>query len=369
MKKTALVFGGTGPTGPYIVDGLLERGYKVTILHRGTHEIDETPAEVEHLHTDPYDKGCVEKILVDRRFDLCIASYGRLRAIAQVMASKCDRFLSVGGAPAYKGYHNPELCGLSGMDVPILESQELVSKPEQDEKGWRVARTEESVFELIPNATHFRYPYIYGRYQLVPREWLFVRRFMEGRTRIILPDGGLTLHSYGYAENVAHALLLAVDKPEKSIGKIYNVTDLKVLTLKQVCETIAEYMNVNLEIINMPWELAVPSRPMIQQNLTSHRIQDVSALRYDLGYEDKIDPRQALRNTVDWLLAHPPEDGGTEDMVLEDHFDYEAEDRLIDAWQHLLAQMPDYDGVKEPGLGMAYSGPGCRPRSQKTFAQ
>ena len=36
----ALVIGGTGPSGPYIVNGLLERGYDVTILHGGQHEVE-----------------------------------------------------------------------------------------------------------------------------------------------------------------------------------------------------------------------------------------------------------------------------------------------------------------------------------------
>ncbi|MFH1486398.1 MAG: NAD-dependent epimerase/dehydratase family protein, partial [Chloroflexota bacterium] len=49
----ALVIGGTGPTGPYIVEGLLKRGYDVAILHRGTHEIP-LPTEVEHIHNDPH---------------------------------------------------------------------------------------------------------------------------------------------------------------------------------------------------------------------------------------------------------------------------------------------------------------------------
>lgn len=31
----ALVVGGTGPTGPFLVQGLLARGFGVTILHRG----------------------------------------------------------------------------------------------------------------------------------------------------------------------------------------------------------------------------------------------------------------------------------------------------------------------------------------------
>ncbi|MFT5444104.1 MAG: nucleoside-diphosphate-sugar epimerase, partial [Myxococcota bacterium] len=34
----ALVIGGTGPTGHFIVNGLLDRGYHVAMLHRGEHE-------------------------------------------------------------------------------------------------------------------------------------------------------------------------------------------------------------------------------------------------------------------------------------------------------------------------------------------
>ncbi|NND69837.1 MAG: NAD-dependent epimerase/dehydratase family protein, partial [Halioglobus sp.] len=209
MSRTALVVGGTGPTGPYIVNGLLDRGYEVAILHRGTHEVDEIPPEVEHIHTDPYDLDCLETALQERQFDVCLATYGRLRAVAKVLAGRCERFISAGGVPAYRGYMNPDLAGPAGMDVPIREDAPLVEQESEDEKGWRIVRTERALFELISGATHFRYPFVYGRYQLVPREWLIVRRFMEGRRRIILPDGGLTLCSFGGAPNVAHALLLA----------------------------------------------------------------------------------------------------------------------------------------------------------------
>ena len=50
---TALVIGGTGPTGHFIVNGLLTRGYRVAILHTGNHEVAEIPPSVEHIHTDP----------------------------------------------------------------------------------------------------------------------------------------------------------------------------------------------------------------------------------------------------------------------------------------------------------------------------
>lgn len=367
MPQTALVVGGTGPTGPYIVNGLLQRGFKVAILHRGTHEVDEIPPEVEHIHTDPYDQACLLEALSYRRFDVCIATYGRLRAIANVMAERCEYFLSAGGGPAYRGYMNPALYGPGGMPVPLREDHTLVEDEVEDSKGWRIVRTERAVFADIPHATHFRYPYVYGRYQLVPREWLLVRRFRDGRSRIILPDGGLTLHSFGYAENIAHAILLAVDQPKACRGKIYNAADATVLSLRQVTEIIAAHMGVDLEVINMPWELATPARPLVMQPQTSHRVQDTSALAFDLGYTDKVAPEQALCATVDWLLANPPQPGGMEEMVLEDPFDYAAEDRMIDAWLAARQSLPLWDGEIEPGLGMAYSGPGGRARSQAQF--
>ena len=54
MTVRTLVVGGTGPTGPFIVEGLRQRGHQVTIFHRGTHEIPEIPPEVEHIHGDPH---------------------------------------------------------------------------------------------------------------------------------------------------------------------------------------------------------------------------------------------------------------------------------------------------------------------------
>ena len=38
-------------------------------------------------------------------------------------------------------------------------------------------------------AAHFRYPYVYGPHQVVPREWSIVRRVLDGRRRIVLADG------------------------------------------------------------------------------------------------------------------------------------------------------------------------------------
>jgi uncharacterized protein YbjT (DUF2867 family) len=73
----ALIVGGTGPSGPFLANGLIERGYKVTIFHRGTHEIPEIVPEVAHIHGDPHFRETIEAALGDRTFDVVIATYGR----------------------------------------------------------------------------------------------------------------------------------------------------------------------------------------------------------------------------------------------------------------------------------------------------
>src|SRR5439155_969280 len=117
VGERALVIGGTGPTGLPLVRGRVDRGYDVTILHRGTHERDETPAAVEHLHQDPYEG----LDLGGRTYDVVVVMYGRLRRIADLTRGIAGRFVSVGGVPAYRGWMNPWLPDPHGLPVPVAE--------------------------------------------------------------------------------------------------------------------------------------------------------------------------------------------------------------------------------------------------------
>jgi nucleoside-diphosphate-sugar epimerase len=366
-RPTALVVGGTGPTGIWIVHGLVGRGYDVTILHRGQHERAETPAAVEHLHADPYDAQATTDALDGRTFDVTVAMYGRLRRLAEIMKGRTGQFVSVGGVPALRGWMNAWLFDPPGLPVPAGEDAETVREPAEDEKGFRVARTEEVVFEHHPDAAHFRYPYAYGPYQLVPREWSIVKRVLDGRRRIVVADDGLTLHHHGYTVNLAHAVLLGVDRPEAAAGKLFNAADEEVLSVRQVVELAAAALDHTFEIVSMPYEVAVPARPLLTQPLPTHRVLDLARLKSDLGYHDVVPARQAVADTARWLAANPIAPGAQEETVLTDPFDYPAEDRLIDAWQAALAALPDVEFTDAPRYGMAYSGPGGRPRTRKEF--
>jgi hypothetical protein len=175
------------------------------------------------------------------------------------------------------------------------------------------------------------------------------------------------LHHHGYTENLAHAVLLGIEQPDAAAGKVFNAADEEVLSVRQVVELCASALDHELEIVSMPWDLATPARPLLAQPLPTHRVLDLTRLKTDLGYRDVVPAREAVGRTARWLAAHPIAPGATEEVVLTDPFDYPAEDQLIDAWHALRAAMPAVHFATEPGIGLAYSGPGGRPRTRATF--
>jgi nucleoside-diphosphate-sugar epimerase len=358
MTTRALLIGGTGPTGPPIARGLAARGYEVTILHSGNHEVPEVAA-YRHLHGDVFSDDGLRAALGDETFDLAIASYGRLRSIADVLTGRIGRLLSIGGVPVYRGFFEPAAHVPPGLPVPTREDAPLATE-DSDGKSYRIGRTEQLLFDAHPTATHFRYPYVYGPRQLAPREWCVTRRILDGRPFLILPDDGLSLITFGYIENLAHALLLAVDQPEASMGEIFNCSDDERLTIRQVAEIITDELHHDWELVSMPASLALPARPLMMGYRTTHRVMDTAKLRDRLGYRDVVPAREAVRIATRWLVENPPARGGYEETALQDPFDYAAEDRLVAWWRAAIADPPELGYAEVPGYGKSYAGPGTR---------
>jgi len=341
----ALVIGGTGPTGPFIVEGLLHRNYEVTIFHRGTHEV-ELPEAVEHIHGDPHFIETLEKGLGQRTFDLVIGMYGRLRHVAQVMKGRASRFIAVGGLPyeiLVTGNQSPE-----GIPISIPETSPLFTNGEQNRFMYLMALSEQTVMEAHQQghykATMLRYPaQIYGPRQLGPREWSIIRRILDGRRQIIVPDGGLKLERRAYAENAAHTVLLAVDKPEVAAGQIYNVGDEKVLSLREWIQIIARTLNYELELVSMPFTLARPSRPYA--GVSHHMVMDISKIKAELGYRDVVPAEEAIQRTANWYVDNPLERGGEMEQRLGDPFDYTVEEQVITEYKNTISRLRELASV------------------------
>lgn len=326
----ALVIGGTGPTGPVIVTGLQERGYGVTILHRGTHEVPQT-GDVEHIHVDPHFLEELAPALAARRYDLVIATYGRLRLLVDIVAEVTDRLITVGGT-VYTFRHSVWTTeeGARRVENPLAQ---------------KIVQTEEALLDAhqrgLFSLTHFRYPGLYGPRQIAPREWSVIRRILDGYRHIPVADGGLTLQSRSYVENAAHTTLLAVDHPEVSAGQMYNVADEYTPSDADRAYAIAAAMGADIELVNFPLEASRPAYYWgVSRDLdfhrtgdppaTTHQLLDITKIREHLGYRDAVAFPEAIQRTVDFYVAHPLERGGAEEERIGDPFDYVAEAKYRD---------------------------------------
>lgn len=342
---TALVVGGTGPTGPMVVEGLAERGYDVTILHAGQHEIEFAVPGIRHIHADPHFAETLQAGLGDATYDLVVAQYGRLRVIADVFAGRTARLIGIGAAAAmYAGDHDPRWGGFGRPAIPPDTSTVFVRDEADGKLQLRMAQAVEALFEHHAkgsySATYLGYPNAYGPRQLAPLEWCIIRRILDGRRRFVLPDGGIRLDSRIYTGNAAHAVLLVVDNPELSAGKRYTAGDRSVFSVRRRVEFIAAYLGHEFEYVDMPWDLAWPAHPLCR-TLRDHVLSENNLLRTELGYQDPYSPDEAMRHTVDWLLANQPERGGDTERRIGDPFDYPAEDTLIDRWTQVRASLAE----------------------------
>lgn len=348
----ALVIGGTGPTGPGVVRGLLDMGYEVTIYHRGYHETDQVPTDHIHLHGDPDNSEELTKDLTGTYWDVVCAMYGRHGGSQNVFAGRCDRFIYIGGQG---GRVRPNLLPFpQGRAQPIREDFPGYKgePPAGSEYSYLVARSEREVIEHSARGdyagTVFRYAILYG--PRAPRHtfWTIVRRILDGRRQLIVPGDGSQLRPYCYSDNAVRQILLSIPRREAH-GEVFNSVDQDCYFLRDIIRIIADELNAAVDVVGI-------THPMVQ-DLTDSYVRDVNwlwdaaKLTYLLGYTDLVEPAEAIRGTVRWQVENRGEiDEEQLAQIVPDPFAYELEDRLIAshrAWQDEAARSIPRPEVKK----------------------
>lgn len=337
-----LVIGGTGQTGPLVIQGLVDRGHVVTILHSGRHEPPLPP--IEHIHADAHFAETLEPALAGRRFDAVICMYGRAKVVADVLVGKTERLISISGARYYYGCPDDPRWGPIGAWT-ASEQSPFSDSPETDRLGHRVFATEQAIM-AHQQAGHYdvtilRFPAIYGPGSILPADWGFLRRILDGRTSLLMPDGGLMLRSRAYRDNAAHAVLLAVDQAAESRGEIFNVADSPPeLSLGQTVLAMARALGREVEFVDCAGWLG---HRTYGGQMGFHQVLDTTKIRARLDYKDQVPLLDALARTAVWWRDHPPERGGEVEQKLGDSFDYAAEDQLI---ERLLKCRAELDALR-----------------------
>jgi nucleoside-diphosphate-sugar epimerase len=149
----------------------------------------------------------------------------------------------------------------------------------------------------------------------------------DQRPAILLPKGWAEHRaSRGYVENVAAAVALAV-VDERATGRIYNVAEPGGFSQRDWIARIGQVVGWNGRIVVNPNE-------GIEPEAVQHWVVDTSRIREDLGYAEPISLEEALRRTIEWERANPPDDAFREKFLQFEpglKFDYAAEDAVLAA--------------------------------------
>lgn len=221
--------------------------------------------------------------------------------------------------------------GFPQFDAPLTESQPTVM-PGPESYSTRKVRMENKALEVFgEQATVLRPGAIYGRHTRHPRDWWFLKRFLDGRERIPLAfKGESRFHTTG-ADDIAN---FAEEASNYGWGGIYNIADDEPLSIYEIGQDIAAIMDrkVEFELVDGPPKGSVGRTPSSVP--APFIISNAKARSLDNGLGEMVGVGAGnFAHTIEWLAEFNPADWQTAFPQLaaypHDLFDYEAEDRFF----------------------------------------
>lgn len=167
-------------------------------------------------------------------------------------------------------------------------------------------------------ATVLRLPMVYGPGDDQHRFFPYLKRMDDDRPAILLGDEATWRSAWGYVENVAEAIALAVED-DNAAGRTYNVADEPPRTLQEWVEKISLVVGWTGEVVRAIDDPRATDGHRWRQDL----LTDSTRLRQDLNFAEPVPCPVALTRTIAWERAHPPSMDPTQ-------YDYAAEDAAMD---------------------------------------
>lgn len=338
-----LLIGSTGFIGHHVIEQLAANGHEIAVFHRGTTK-NALPKGVKELHGDR------NRICEHRRafadfapevaVDFALSSASQAESMMQALNGIVARVIAISSMDVYRAsgiLHRSEEGEL--QQLPLSEESELRTKrPYSPETlanmkaifniGWvtddydKIPVEKAILSKLNVCGTIMRLPMVYGQGDWAHRLASLVKPMLDGRRKIILPEARAQWRGpKGYVEDVAHAIALAA-LSDAARGRIYNIAEVDALTELEWAQLVAQEMNWDGEFVILPLD-RLPKHLFDPANFAQHWVASSARIRQELGYEELISRKEAIRRTVAWERDHLPQ------QVPFNQFDYDAEDAAL----------------------------------------
>lgn len=336
-----LVIGGVSFIGLAVTRELLAGGHEVAVFHRGRTEPDAARGAT-HLHGDRDDleaaRPQIEAFHPDVTIHMIAMTEAQATAFTRALRGIASRAVVISSQDVYRAYGRllgiepgpPDATPLN-EDAPLRErlypyrgeQPRAADDPARWMDEYDKILVERAVMSesALPCAV-IRLPAVYGPNdrQRRFRQWL---KRMDDRRPAILMDAaeGRWRWTYGYVEDMAHALTLAALDP-RSAGRIYNVGERDALSLEERARAVAVAAGWRGRIVLTP-PGALPERLRAGVATEHDLVTDSGRIRAELGYSEPTPLAETYARAVAWERANPPE---TDDPA---DYDYAEEDRLL----------------------------------------
>lgn len=337
-----LVIGGTGFIGPHVVRQLALHGHQVAVLHRGGRTAD-LPQNVQRFLGDRstlFQNAAVRSFAPEIVIDMILSSAPQAQALMEMFRGVAKRVVAISSMDVYRAMglvHGTESGPL--QPLPLTETSELRSTPHPySPEALKMMREifdwADDAYDKIPveravlsdpqlPGTVLRLPAVHGPGDPLHRFFPYLKRMDDRRPKIIFWDDLAAWRwSRGYVENVAATIALAATA-QAAAGQIYNVCEEPALSELEWAKKIAAVAGWHGEFVLLPRE-RTPKHLLLLRRADQHWVASSQKIREQLGFRDPVPLDTAVRLTVEWERAHPPQ-------VESRQFDYAAEDAALAA--------------------------------------
>ncbi|MCV4235144.1 SDR family oxidoreductase [Virgibacillus sp. LDC1] len=319
----ALFIGGTGTISSAITRQLLEQGCELYLLNRGNRN-DVLPEGAHILQADIHDEGRVAQLIQDLEFDV-VADFiafepADLERDYRLFAGKTKQFIFISSASAYQ---TPLSDYRITEGTPLSNPYWAYSRNKIACEDYLMKQYREHGFPVTivrPSHTYDERSIPLGVHGS-QGSWQVVKRMLENKPVLIHGDG-TSLWTLTHNTDFAKGFIGLLGNIH-AIGESVQITSDESLTWNQIYQMIADALGVQLNAVHVSSEfLDATSTQDFRGSLLGDKantvVFDNSKLKRlvpDFVATTRAD--QGIKQTVDYILAHP---------------EHQREDEEFDLW-------------------------------------
>ena len=309
-----LIIGGTGFISSKLVEKLLSKGHKLTLLNRGKtkNELLNHP-NLNFAFGDRNDTKILSDLASKHKFDVVydMIAYDEKDSKTAIDAFKnrIGRFIHCSTISVYMLAKEVKL--------PVTEDQinlPLMKEFKRSPFGWDYGINKikcENVLWKHHDEKSFpvsmlRPTYVSGPKDPARRDWFWIERILDGKPLLVPGDGNFIFQQV-YIEDVAEAFCKVIET-EKSIGEAYNVAGEESFTLNEYLLRLMKLLDKHSDVFHIDQKefdnLAIsysPEGDVFTFNTRRDIVFSLKKIKEHLGYTTTPFD-EYMKTTINWFL-------------------------------------------------------------------